>query len=37
MSAISNNNFYENKQCEMNKDLCEELIGSAKSIFGTKT
>jgi hemerythrin superfamily protein len=37
VSAIDNNNFYENKQREMLKDLYEELIRSKKSIFDRKT
>jgi hypothetical protein len=37
MNAIGNNNFCDNKQCELRKDLCEELNKSEKSIFDSKT
>jgi hypothetical protein len=36
MSAICINDFYENKQCEQRKDLCEELNRSEKSILTRK-
>jgi hypothetical protein len=36
MSAIGNNNFYENKQCEQHKDLYEKLSQSEKSILTRK-
>jgi hypothetical protein len=36
MNAIDNNNFYDNKQCEPRKNLCEELNRSEKSILTRK-